>query len=105
MFLGYGFVAAFCFCFGAGALFEFFGEGDVVEEGPGVIELVVPGSLKISHRLHHAIDFFIADQGKDGRVDSRGIGVIGGVIVGSPEFACGFVGFWVLVSGCSELAL
>ena len=70
--------------FGAGLGFEFFGEGLVVEEGPGVVEFVVPGSFEIAHGLDHAVDFFIADEGEDGGVDSRGIGVVGGVVVGSP---------------------
>ncbi len=93
VFFGDGFIAAFCFCFGTGARLEFFCEGDVVEEGPGVVELVVPGSLKISHRLHHAVDFFIADQGEDGCVDTRGVGIISGIVVGSPKIAGGLVGF------------
>lgn len=70
--------------FGAGFGFEVFGEGFVVEEGPGVVEFVVPGSFEIAHGLNHAVDFFIANEGEDGGVDSRGVGVVGGVVVGSP---------------------
>ena len=70
--------------FGAGFGFEVFGEGFVVEEGPGVVEFVVPGSFEVAHGLDHAVDFFIADEGKDGGIDSRGVGVVGGVVVGSP---------------------
>ena len=49
VFFGDELVAAFGFCLGAGSGFEFFGEGDVVEEGPGVVEFVVPGSFEVLH--------------------------------------------------------
>jgi hypothetical protein len=38
-------VGALCFSFGLCEFLEFFGEGDIVEEGPGVIELVIPRSF------------------------------------------------------------
>lgn len=82
--------------FGAGAALEVFGEGDVVEEGPGIVEFVVPGSLEVFHRLDHAFDFFVADEREDCGVDAGGIGVVGGVVVCSPEFAGGLVGFYYL---------
>lgn len=40
---------------GGGEIFEALGEGFVVEEGPGVVELVVPGRFEVVHRLQHAI--------------------------------------------------
>ena len=40
-----GVVGALCFCLRLGYFFEFFGEGFVVDEGPGVVEFVVPCSL------------------------------------------------------------
>lgn len=87
------FVAALGFCLGAGAGFEFVGEGDVVEEGPGVVEFVVPGPFEVSHGLDHAVNFLVADEGEDGCIDSGGIGIVGGVVICSPELAGGFVGF------------
>ena len=36
-------VMTFCFCFGLSSPFEIFGEGDVVEKGPGVIKFAIPG--------------------------------------------------------------
>lgn len=84
VFFGDELIVAFGFCFGAGAMFEFFGEGDVVEEGPGVVELVVPGSFEVFHGLDHAVDFFIADEGEDCCVDAGGVWVVGGVVVCSP---------------------
>lgn len=47
-----------CGCFGG--FLEFFGEGLVVEEGPRVVELVVPRSLQILHALQHILEFFIS---------------------------------------------
>lgn len=61
---------AFCARFGGCETFEFFGEGDIVEECPGIIELVVPCSLQISHRLHHAIHLLIANQRQESRIDA-----------------------------------
>lgn len=85
--------------FGAGALFEFGGEGFVVEEGPGVVEFMIPGPLEVAHRLYHAVNFGVADQGEDGCVDAGGARIIGGIVVGgSPELASGLVGFLKSVS-------
>lgn len=39
---------------------EFFGERDIIEERPGIVELGVPCSLQIVHRLQHAIQLFIS---------------------------------------------
>ena len=51
--------------FGVGScsrgLFELFGKGLIVEEGPGVVELVVPSTLKVAHALQHVVELFIAD--------------------------------------------
>lgn len=84
VFFGDKLVAALCFCFGLGAGFEFFCEGDVVEEGPGVVEFVVPGSFEVSHGSHHAFYLFVAHKREDSSVYARGIGVVGGIFVGSP---------------------
>ncbi len=69
---------------GAGFDLEFLCKGDVVEEGPGVVEFMVPGAFEVAHGLHHAVNFFVAYEGEDGRINARGVGVVGGVIVGSP---------------------
>lgn len=97
--LGDELVVAWGVGFGAGAFFELGGEGLVVEEGPGVVELAVPGPFEVAHGLHHAVDFRVADQGENGCVDAGGIRVIRGVVVGgSPELASGLVGFLRSVS-------
>lgn len=70
--------------FGAGFGLEFFVEGFVVEEGPGIVEFVVPGSFEVAHGCHHPVDFFVADEGEDGGVYAGRVGVVDGVIVGSP---------------------
>ena len=43
-------VGAFRFCGGLSLSLEIVGEGDIVEEGPGVVELAVPGALEVAHR-------------------------------------------------------
>lgn len=42
-----------------GSSFEFIGEGDVVEEGPRVVELVVPSGFKHLHGGYELMEFFI----------------------------------------------
>ena len=49
-----------CLGFAPDGLFEFVCEGHVVEEGPRVIELAVPGPFQIFHRGDHVIGLFIA---------------------------------------------
>ena len=61
LFFGDEFVVAFCFGFGRCAAFEFFGEGHIVEEGPGVVEFGVPSAFEVAHGLDHAVDFFVPD--------------------------------------------
>lgn len=55
---------------GARGLFELFGKGNVVEEGPGVVELVVPSPFEILHGLEDAGQLFIADEREQGGVDA-----------------------------------
>ena len=52
-----------CLGFGSGCGFalEFFGEGDVVEEGPGIIEFVVPCLFEFAHGGEEVFEFFVAD--------------------------------------------
>lgn len=56
-------------------------EGLVVEEGPRIIELVVPCPLEIAHRHQHVIQLPVAHEGNNGGVDAVGIGVIGRIVV------------------------
>lgn len=35
-------IVTFCFCSGLSTALEFFGERDIIEECPGVVEFVVP---------------------------------------------------------------
>ena len=52
-------VIAFCFGRRSCLLLELFGERDVVEEGPWVVELGIPCSFEVVHRLDHPINFLI----------------------------------------------
>lgn len=52
-------------------LLELGGERDVVKEGPGVVELVIPGPLEVVHGLHHAVQLLVAHQGQQGGIDAR----------------------------------
>jgi hypothetical protein len=91
-----GVVRAICFGLGLGELLELFGEGHVVEEGPGVVELVVPCSFEVAHRRKEVEEFLVAHEGEEGSVYARGVGVVGTVVVGAPEWFRG------LANGCSR---
>ena len=54
-------VFAFRFCLGLSKFLEFVGERDIVEEGPGIVEFVVPGSFEVTHGGDEVVKFFIAD--------------------------------------------
>ena len=51
-----------------GPALEFFGELDIVEEGPGIVELVVPCCFQFFHRGDELVEFFVAHQGEEGGV-------------------------------------
>ncbi len=91
-------VGAVCFCFGLREFLKFVGEGHIVEEGPGVIELGVPCSFEIAHAREEFVKFFIADEGEESSVYSGRVRVIGAVVVGAPERFEGFA------NGCRMLA-
>lgn len=96
--LGDEVVGAGSVCGGGGEIFELLGEGFVIEEGPGVVELVVPGRFEVAHRLQHPIQLFVADEGEDGGVDpgaGGGVGSVGGV--GAVERGRGLVRFCYLI--------
>ena len=64
--------------------FEFFVKWYVVEKAPRVIELGVPRSLKIHHRLYHTVNFLIPYQREKGRIYARRIRIICSVVARSP---------------------
>jgi hypothetical protein len=81
---------------GLGLLLELGREWDVVEEGPRVVELVVPRLLEVAHGLQHAVELLVAHQGQQGGVDARGARGAGGVgFLGRvDEDALGFARGW-----------
>jgi len=90
VFLWNGIVEALCLRFGFCQCLEFFGEGNVVEEGPGVVELVIPCPFQIAHGREEVHEFFIAHEGEEGSVYARRVGIVGAVVVGAPEWLGGF---------------
>lgn len=87
-------VGAVCFCFGLGAFLEFFGERDIVEECPGVVELAVPCSFEVAHSREEFVEFFITDEGEEGGIYARRVRVVSAIEVGTPER------FGRLANGC-----
>lgn len=67
-------------------LLELLGEGHIVEEDIGIVELAVPCSLQISHCREQLTQFLIADQGNERSIGAGRLLAIGGVVVfvGSP---------------------
>ena len=63
-------VVALGFGDGLSAPFELVGEGDVVEEGPGVVEFVVPRCFELFHGGNEFVEFFVADEGEEGGIDA-----------------------------------
>lgn len=74
-------VGRLCFCGGARLLDKLFGEGLVVEEVPGVVEFVVEGALHVGHAREHAVEFLVAHQAQQGRVDALAVLVIRSIVV------------------------
>lgn len=66
---------------GRGAHFEFFREGLVIEESPGIVEFGVERLFEVGHRLQEVVELGVADEGNDGGIDAVGIGIVRGVIV------------------------
>ena len=50
------------FCVLSGLPLEFLREWDVVDEGPWVVEFVVPCPLEILHRLNELAKLLVADE-------------------------------------------
>ena len=80
-----GVVGTVRFGFSLRKSFELFCKGDVVKEGPGVVELVVPGSLEVAHGREEFEEFFITHEREEGGVYARRVWIVGSVIVGAPE--------------------
>ena len=55
-------VIAFRFGHLLGGPFELFGKGNIVEECPGVVELVIPRLFKLLHGGDELVKFFISDE-------------------------------------------
>jgi len=66
------FVATLGVGFGLSLAHELFGERHVIEEGPRVVELSVPGTFKIAHRLKHTLKLLVTHESKQGGVDAGG---------------------------------
>ena len=60
--LWYGVIVAFCICSSLSLPLELFCEGDIIEEGPWVVELAVPRPLEIVHRRDKIVQFFVSHQ-------------------------------------------
>lgn len=75
------FVATFGLGVGRGGLFELFGKGFIVEEGPGIVEFVVPRAFELLHAADYLGEFAVADEGEDGGIDAVAVRVVGVVIV------------------------
>jgi hypothetical protein len=62
-------------------LLEFLGEGLVIEEDIGIVELVVPCALEIAHGADQLVEFLVTDEGDEGGIGAGGLLAIWGVIV------------------------
>lgn len=74
-------VSHLCICCCARLLLEFFCKGLIIEEGPRIVELVVPRPLKVVHALKHIVELLIAYQTQDGGLDARAVRVVGCVVI------------------------
>ena len=73
-------VVAFRLGFRLCALLKFLSERHVVEEDPGVVELAVPGALKITHGRNQFVQFLVADKRDECRIGTGGVGAVGGIV-------------------------
>jgi hypothetical protein len=83
-------VGAICGGFSLGECLELFRKGDVIEESPGVIELVIPSPFEVAHCEEKVLQFFVAHKGEKGRIYAWRVWTVGAVIVGAPEWFGGF---------------
>lgn len=59
-----------CFSFLSCPSFEFLREWHVIEKGPWVIELMIPGSFQVPHRLNNSVKLLISNQRQQSCIDS-----------------------------------
>lgn len=81
MFVGDYEISALGVSIGLRDLFELVGKGFVVDEGPGVIEFVIPCALQVLHGLDELVELFVADEGEEGGVYAIAVRIIRIVIV------------------------
>lgn len=62
-------------------LLELIGEGYIVEEDVGIVELAVPCSLQVGHCREQLTKFLIADEGNERSIGAGRLFAVGGVIV------------------------
>jgi hypothetical protein len=87
-----GTVLTFGLGLGLGPLLELLGERLVVEENVGVVELVVPGALEITHRADHVVQLFVTDEGDKGGISTGRLVAVRLIVVilRTPEISCWF---------------
>ena len=84
VFFGDDFVVALRFSEGLCSTLEFLGKGDVVEEGPWIVEFVVPVFFQLRHGRQKVFEFFVADENEESGIYSRRVGIVGCILIGSP---------------------
>ena len=85
MFFRDGLVAAFLVHQLLRLALELFTKRFVVEEGPRIVEFVVPTLLQLFYGRKQVIQLAVSYQGQNGSVDAWGVGIIGGVVICSPQ--------------------
>lgn len=81
------------FCFFANGVLELLRKGDVVEEGPRVVEFRVERAFQVAHRLYNTVELFVAHEGEECCVDAGGLWIVRCIIVAlySPERSRWFI--------------
>lgn len=94
--LGLYTILAFGLGLGLSSLLELRGERLIVEKDIGVVKLGVPGPLQVTHARNQLVELLVPDEGDDGCVGSGGVGAVRRVIVlvGAPQVAIGFTGYY-----------
>lgn len=89
-------ILAFGLGLGLSSLLELRGERLVIEKDIGVVKLGVPGPLQVTNARNQLVELLVPDEGDDGCVGSGGVGAVRRVIVlvGAPQVAIGFTGYY-----------